>query len=71
LRPAARQQNITWHCDGAVGDDEDFEGNALERMPLGNAINLLPHRAGVGVDVESYEGGHWFEEYPGKRSISN
>jgi hypothetical protein len=35
----------------AVADDEDFERRALERMPLGHAIHLLLHRAGIGVDV--------------------
>ena len=38
--------------DRAVGDDEDLEVDALERMPLGDAIHLLLHRAGVGVDVD-------------------
>ena len=45
-------RRIARHCDGAVGDDEDFEGGALERVALGDAINLLLHRAGVGVDVD-------------------
>jgi hypothetical protein len=43
---------IARHRDGAVGDDEDFEGNAFERMALGDAINLLLHRAGIGVDLD-------------------
>jgi hypothetical protein len=47
----ALDQRIARHRDGAVGDDEDFERRALERMSLGDAINFLLHGAGVGVDV--------------------
>jgi hypothetical protein len=36
----------------AVADDKDFQRRALERMPLGHAIHLLLHRAGIGVDVD-------------------
>ncbi len=43
---------IARHRDRAVADDKDLEINALERMPLGDAIQLLLHRAGIGVDVE-------------------
>ena len=31
---------------------QDLEADALARMPLGDAIHLLLHRAGIGVDVE-------------------
>ena len=48
----ALDKRIARHRDRAVADDEDFERSALERMALGDAINLLLHRAGVGVDVE-------------------
>ncbi len=40
------------HRDGAVADDEDLQRHALERMPLDDAIHLLLHRAGIGVDEE-------------------
>ena len=43
---------IAGNGDGAVADDEDFERDTFERMALGDAIHLLLHRAGVGVDVE-------------------
>jgi hypothetical protein len=29
-----------------------FEGNTLERVALGDAINLLLHRAGLSIDVD-------------------
>jgi hypothetical protein len=51
-------QWIARHRDGAAGDDVDFEGGALERVAFGDAINLLLHRAGVGV--ESY--GLWHQK---------
>ena len=38
--------------DRAVADDKDFKLRALEHMPLGDAINLLLHRAGIGVDID-------------------
>jgi hypothetical protein len=41
LRPAAANKNIARHGDRAVGDDEDIEGDALERVAFGDAINLL------------------------------
>ena len=37
---------------GAVADDEHLQRRALARMALGDAIHLLLHRAGIGVDVE-------------------
>ncbi len=43
---------IPRNCDRAVADDQDFQRHALARMALGDAIHLLLHRAGVGVDVE-------------------
>jgi hypothetical protein len=39
------------HPTLAVADDQDLERHTLERVPLGDAINLLLHRAG-GVDVD-------------------
>jgi hypothetical protein len=51
VRPPANK-NIARHGNGAVGDDEDFEGGAFERVELGDAINLLLYWAGVGVDVD-------------------
>ncbi len=48
----------SWDGDRAVGDDKDLEPNALARMPFGDAIHLLLHRAGVGVDVEGDGLGH-------------
>ena len=48
----ALDQRIAWHGDGGVGHDVDFERGAFERMALGNAVNLLLYRAGVGVDVD-------------------
>ena len=52
---------IARHRDGAVADDEDFEGHTFERMPLGDAINLLLHRGGIGVDED---GNHFCENPP-------
>jgi hypothetical protein len=52
------------HRDGTVGDNEDFEGGVLERVALGDAVNLLLHRAGVGVDVD----GAGFRGRPQKNS---
>ena len=43
---------ISGNGDRAVGDDEDFQRDAFKRVPLGDAINLLLHRAGIGVDVD-------------------
>jgi hypothetical protein len=41
------------HGDRAVADDEDFQRDDLERLSLGDTIDFLLHRAGVGVDVYS------------------
>jgi hypothetical protein len=38
--------------DRAVADDEDFEESAFERLALGDEIDLLLHRAGIGIDVD-------------------
>ena len=48
----ALDKRIPRDGDRAVGDDEDFELNAFERVALGDAIDFLLHRAGVGVDVD-------------------
>jgi hypothetical protein len=61
----ALDQRIARHRDGGVGDDEDFEGGALERMALGDAINLLLYWAGVGVDVKV--DGLWFHSITAMR----
>ena len=42
---------VARHGNGGVADDKDFEGGAFERVTLGDAIDFLLHRAGVGVDV--------------------
>ena len=55
----ALDKPIARHRDRAVADDEDLERHALERVPLGNAIHLLLHRAGIGVDVEGDGFVHW------------
>jgi hypothetical protein len=44
----ALDHRIARHRDRAVGDDEDFEDGAFERVALGDAINLLLHWAGAG-----------------------
>ena len=48
----AFDHRIARHLDRAVGVDEDVEGGAIEGVALGDAINLLLHRACVGVDED-------------------
>jgi three-Cys-motif partner protein len=57
LRPAAAPTNSVRPAKVASGfafgrAPTNICANTLERLPLGHAINLLLHRAGIGIDVE-------------------
>jgi hypothetical protein len=41
--------------DRAVADDEDFEIGAFRRVALDDAVDILLHRAGIGVNVDCDE----------------
>ena len=43
---------------GAVAGDEDFESCALERVTLGDTVDFLLYRAGIGVDINGDEFRH-------------